>query len=95
VRVRLRLFDQDGATVVPSAAVSSSQSGPYLFVVKADTTVEARPVRVDRTYRDLSVIASGVAPGETVVTDGQLRLSPGAKAVIRTAAAGVEAGNVR
>jgi multidrug efflux system membrane fusion protein len=83
VRVRLRLFDQADATVVPSAAVSSSQNGPYLFVVKPDTTVEARPVQVDRTYGDLSVIAHGIEPGETVVTDGQLRLSPGAKAVIR------------
>jgi multidrug efflux system membrane fusion protein len=83
VRVKLRLFDQRGATVVPSAAVSSSQNGPYLFVVRADTTVEARSVQVDRTYGDLVVIASGVSPGETVVTDGQLRLSPGAKAVIR------------
>jgi multidrug efflux system membrane fusion protein len=86
VRVRLRLYEQSGATVVPAAAVSNSQTGPYLYVVKADTTVEARPVQVWRTYRDLVVISSGVAPGETVVTDGQLRLSPGAKAVIRDAA---------
>ncbi len=95
VRVRLRLFDQGGATVVPTAAVSSSQNGPYLFVVKADTTVEARPVKVERTYRDLSVIGSGVHPGETVVTDGQLRLSPGAKAVIRQAGANANGENAR
>lgn len=88
VRVRLRLFDQTDATVVPAAAVSGSQSGSYLYVVKADTTVETRPVVVSRTWRDLSVIAEGVKPGETVVTDGQLRLSPGAKGVIRAAAPG-------
>lgn len=93
VRVKLRLFDQNGATVVPSAAVANSQTGPYLFVVKPDTTVEARPVQVDRTYRDLTVISSGVQPGETVVTDGQLRLSPGAKAVIRPAGGGPAGGN--
>jgi len=87
VRVRLRLFDQGGATVVPAAAVSNSQNGPYLFVVKPDTTVEARPVQVDRTYGDLAVIGSGVTPGEMVVTDGQLRLSPGSKAVIRASGA--------
>jgi multidrug efflux system membrane fusion protein len=83
VRVRLRLFDQQGAVVVPAAAVSSSQSGPYIYVVKPDTTVETRKVTVTRTWRDLTVIADGVSPGEMVVTDGQLRLSPGAKAAIR------------
>ena len=89
VRVRLRLFDQGDATVVPATAVTSSQSGTYLFVVKADTTVEARPITVSRTWGDYAVIsAGGVRPGETVVTDGQLRLSPGAKAQIRSPAAG-------
>jgi multidrug efflux system membrane fusion protein len=87
VRVRLRLDEQTGATVVPSVAVSSSQSGPYLFVVKPDTTVETRPVQLGRTWGDWVVIAGGVEPGETVVTDGQLRLSPGSKAMIRSAAA--------
>ena len=74
VRVRVRLYDQGNATIVPSTAVTSSQSGTYLFVVKADTTVEARPIRVQRTWGDYSVIDHGVNPGETVVTDGQLRL---------------------
>jgi len=83
VRVRVRLYDQGNATIVPSTAVTSSQSGTYLFVVKADTTVEARPIRVQRTWGEYSIIDHGVNPGETVVTDGQLRLSPGAKAVIR------------
>jgi multidrug efflux system membrane fusion protein len=87
VRVRLRLDEQANATVVPSVAVSNSQSGPYLFVVKPDTTVETRPVQLGRTWRDWVVIAGGVEPGETVVTDGQLRLSPGTKAMIRSAAA--------
>jgi multidrug efflux system membrane fusion protein len=87
VRVRLRLDEQADATVVPAVAVSSSQSGPYLFVVKPDTTVETRPVKLGRTWRDWVVIAGGVEPGETVVTDGQLRLSPGSKAMIRSAAA--------
>jgi len=87
VRVRLRLFEQAGATVVPAAAVSSSQSGAYCYVVKPDTTVEVRPVTVQRTWRDWAVIASGVQAGETVVTDGQMRLSPGARALIRSAVA--------
>jgi multidrug efflux system membrane fusion protein len=83
VRVRLRLYDQAGATVVPAVAVTNSQKGPYCYVVGADTTVEVRPVTVQRTWRDLAVIAGGLKPGETVVTDGQLRLSPGARALIR------------
>jgi multidrug efflux system membrane fusion protein len=91
VRVRVRLYDQGNATIVPSTAVTSSQSGTYLFVVKADTTVEARPIRVQRTWGDYSVIDHGVNPGETVVTDGQLRLSPGAKALIRKPGGGTAA----
>jgi membrane fusion protein, multidrug efflux system len=83
VRIRLRLYDQRDAVVVPAAAVSNSQSGPYCFVVKPDTTVEARPVTIQRAWRDLAVVANGLAPGEIVVTDGQVRLSPGAKAFIR------------
>ncbi len=86
VRVRLKLFEQSGATVVPAAAITNSQQGPYCYVVNPDTTVEVRPVTVQRTWRDLAVITTGVKAGEIVVTDGQLRLSPGAKAVIRSAA---------
>ena len=91
VRVRLRLFEHEGATVVPAAVVASSQQGPYCYVVKADTTVEVRPVTVQRTWRELAVITSGVRAGETVVTDGQLRLAPGARAVIRSAVGATEA----
>lgn len=86
VRVRLRLFDQAGAIVVPAAAVTNSQKGTYCYVVAADTTVEMRPVTVQRNWRDLAVIATGLKGGETVVTDGQLRLSPGARAVVRNPA---------
>lgn len=85
VRVRLRFYEEDRAVVVPTPAVANSQKGTYCYVVKPDTTVEARPVVVSRTWGNLSVIAQGVDPGETVVTDGQLRLSPGARAQIRPA----------
>ena len=86
MRVRLRLYEQVDATVVPTAAVANSQTGAYCYVVKPDTTVEVRPVQIGRTWREFTVIASGLQPGETVVTDGQIRLSPGAKAVIRESA---------
>ncbi len=69
-----------GAIVVPATAVQTSQNGSSIYVVKADSTVELRQVTVTRTAGDFSLIAKGVAAGETVVTDGQLRLVPGAKA---------------
>ncbi|MGA2740244.1 MAG: efflux RND transporter periplasmic adaptor subunit [Bryobacteraceae bacterium] len=79
VNVLLTLGTQSNATVVPSEAVQDGQHGQFVFVVKSDQTVESRPVTVARTIGRRSVVAKGVAPGETVVTDGQLRLFPGAK----------------
>jgi multidrug efflux system membrane fusion protein len=83
VDVAVRLTEQTDAVVVPAAAVQTGQQGTYVFVVKPDLTVEARPVRVARTVGLESVIASGVTSGERVVTDGQLRLAPGAKVEIK------------
>jgi membrane fusion protein, multidrug efflux system len=74
--VLLRLAEDENATVVPSQAVQTGQSGDTIWVVKADKTVEQRAVKVGRTVGTESVILSGVHPGETVVTDGQLRLIP-------------------
>jgi multidrug efflux system membrane fusion protein len=82
-RVRLRLREQGQATVVPASAVGNSQNGAFLWVVKPDTTVEMRSITVPRTWNGLAVVTSGVKPGETVVTDGQNRLTPGARAIIR------------
>jgi multidrug efflux system membrane fusion protein len=82
VQVSLRLGDEQ-AVVAPEAAVQSGQQGDYVFVVKADQTVESRPVKVARTVGDRVVIAEGLLGGETVVTDGQLRLVPGAKVTVK------------
>jgi multidrug efflux system membrane fusion protein len=79
VNVILTLDTQNNATVVPSEAVQDGQSGQFIFVVKGDQTVESRNVTVTRTIGRRAVIAKGIVPGETVVTDGQLRLFPGAK----------------
>ncbi len=68
-----------GAIVVPSTAVQNSQSGSTVYVVKPDATVELRAVKVARTDGDNTLLAEGIKPGETVVTDGQLRLLPGMK----------------
>lgn len=85
VNVVLRLAEEKNATVVPAQAVMNGQDGDYLFVIKPDMTVEPRTVKVSRTVNGESVITGGeVKPGETVVTDGQLRLSAGTKVRIKT-----------
>ncbi len=83
VDVVLRLATEPGAIVVPSQAVQTGQAGQYVYVVKNDLTVESRPVTVSRTHGSLSVVANGLKAGERVVTDGQLRLSPGARVEIK------------
>jgi membrane fusion protein, multidrug efflux system len=80
VRVRFILDVIKNAQLVPSQAVQISQSGPFVFVVKPDNTVDLRPVKPgQRQDGDMTVIESGVNAGETVVVTGQLALSPGAK----------------
>ena len=84
VNVRLTLRVEENALVVPSAAVQVGQNGSYVFVVKPDNTVEIRPVTVSRTVDGQSVIEKGLAEGDRVVTDGQLRLTNGTRIEIRT-----------
>lgn len=84
VNVVLRLTDQANAVVVPSQAVQTGQQGDYVFVIQPDMTVEMRTVKVSRTIGGESVITEGVKPGETVVTDGQIRLIPGVKVEVKT-----------
>jgi multidrug efflux system membrane fusion protein len=71
------------AVLVPTQAVQSGQKGAYVFVVKPDSTVEARPVKIGRRLASELVIEDGVKAGERVVTDGQLRLVPGARVEIK------------
>lgn len=79
VRVTLRLATEQNAVVVPNQAVQTGQEGSYVFVVKPDRTVEFRPVVTGvRVDQDL-VIEKGLQAGETVVTEGQLRLAPGSR----------------
>lgn len=95
VNVILTVGSDVNATLVPSEAIQNGQQGSYAFLVKPDHTVEMRPVTVGRTVGRETVIAKGIAPGETVVTDGQLRLGPGFKVEIVTGdpdAAGGKAG---
>ena len=78
-RVSLRLTTLDNATVVPSQAVQTGQDGQYVFVVKDDQTVEQRAVTIGQRVEDDTVVQKGLKPGETVVTEGQLRLEPGSR----------------
>jgi len=83
VDVTLTLATEPNAIVVPTQAIQTGQSGQYVYVVKNDLTVESRPVSMNRTQGSLSIVAKGLQPGERVVTDGQLRLAPGAKVEIK------------
>jgi multidrug efflux system membrane fusion protein len=72
------------ATVVPSQAVQTGQDGEFIFVVKSDDTVEARPITAGITYGGERIITSGLKPGESVVTDGQVKLTAGAKVSVKS-----------
>ncbi|HLE60446.1 MAG TPA: efflux RND transporter periplasmic adaptor subunit [Thermoanaerobaculaceae bacterium] len=84
VDIVVTLGEEPNRIVVPAPAVQTSQQGQYVFVVKDDQTVELRPVKVDRMDEAEAVIEKGLTAGETVVTDGQLRLIPGVKVEIKT-----------
>jgi len=84
VNVELTLSELTNAVVVPSQAVQTGQNGQYVYVVKPDQTVDERPVTVGITYQDETVVEKGLVAGETVVTDGQLRLAPGVKVSVKS-----------
>jgi len=94
VAVTLRLSAEPHAIVVPAVAVQSSQQGAMVYVVTSNHTAEPRSVTVQRQQGDETVIASGLAAGEEVVTDGQLRLTPGAP-VTSARTPGVDSGGQR
>jgi multidrug efflux system membrane fusion protein len=84
VDVNLTLKSQPNAIVVPTAALQTSQQGTYVYVVNADLTAQPQAVKVAWTAGDDTVIASGLQAGQRVVTDGQLRLTPGTKVDIKS-----------
>jgi len=84
VNVVLTITTEPNAIVVPSQAIETGQEGQYIFVVKEDLSVESRPVVAGRSVNNETVVKKGLNPDEKVVTDGQLRLYPGAKVEIKT-----------
>jgi multidrug efflux system membrane fusion protein len=83
VRVLLTIAQEPNSILVPSQAVQTAQEGQFVYVVKADQTVEARTITARRAVENEAVV-EGVKPGDVVVTDGQLRLVPGAKVQIKS-----------
>lgn len=84
VQVVLTLKSLPQVTLVPSQAVQTGQSGEFVYVVKGDQTVEMRPVFTATIFEGGTVVTNGLKAGETIVLDGQLRLSPGAKVSVKT-----------
>jgi multidrug efflux system membrane fusion protein len=82
VNIVLTLTNQPNAIVVPAQSLQTSQQGQFIYVLKADQTAEMRKIVLDRTIGDEAVISSGLVAGETVITDGLLRITPGAKVQI-------------
>jgi multidrug efflux system membrane fusion protein len=79
VHVKVLLEQQEGAVVIPAAALQNSQTGNYVYVLTPQQTVEMRPVKIGtRADRDVAIEA-GLKSGERVVVEGQLRLAPGMK----------------
>jgi multidrug efflux system membrane fusion protein len=83
VNVVVTLTTDPDAIVVPSVAVQTGQQGTYVFVVKPDQTVEMRTVTVNRSSGTQTVLTGGVQSGDTVVTDGHLRLVPGSRISVK------------
>ncbi|HEX8523559.1 MAG TPA: efflux RND transporter periplasmic adaptor subunit [Tepidisphaeraceae bacterium] len=79
VNVRLILSTVKDAVLVPNQAAQIGQTGPFVFVVKEDSTAELRPITLGQRQGDLIVVAKGVTPGERVITVGQMMVMPGAK----------------
>ena len=83
VDVVLNLSMQKNAVVIPTKAIQSGQQGDYVFVVKNDTA-EARPIVSGGAYQNLTLVYKGLAPGETIVVDGQVRVVPNGKVVVQS-----------
>jgi len=83
VDVTTAIGEEKNAVTVPASAVQAGQNGNQVFVVKPDRTVELRPVKIGLQTKELTVVRTGVKEGEVVVTDGQLRLVPGAKIEVK------------
>jgi membrane fusion protein, multidrug efflux system len=90
VDVALELSTQKNAVVVPTKAIQTGQQGEYVYVVRADSTAESRPVKTVGVYQNLTVISEGLKAGESVIVNGQLRVAPNAKVVVQSTLPGTQ-----
>ena len=88
VNVVVTLRNDPNAVTAPAAAIQNGQQGNYVFLLKSDKTVELRNVTLDRQTSDYAVVKDGLAPGDIVITDGQIRLVPGSKVSIKSGPGG-------
>lgn len=91
LNVSMMLDKVSNAVLVPNEAVQQGADGNFLYVVKADDTVEVRKLEIIASHQGMTAVGKGVAAGETVVTDGQLRLTPGATVMGKATGAGTQA----
>jgi multidrug efflux system membrane fusion protein len=85
VKGRLRLTTRKNAVVVPAVVVQRGPQGTFAYVVGADSTAAVRPIQVEATQGDTTIIAAGLSPGEQVVVEGQAQLRPGARVAVKPA----------
>jgi multidrug efflux system membrane fusion protein len=84
VDVVLNLSTWKNAIVVPTKAIQTGQQGEYVYVITPQSTAESRPVTTSGTYQDLTLVTSGLEPGEQVVVNGQLRVAPNGKVIVQS-----------
>jgi multidrug efflux system membrane fusion protein len=82
VNVRLVLSTIHQAVLIPATAPQTSAKGSFVYVVKQDSTAEQRPISLGQRQGDLVVVETGVQPGERIVTNGQLGVTPGGKVLV-------------
>jgi multidrug efflux system membrane fusion protein len=87
VQVALQLYVDANALTVPAAAVMTGQQGTFVYTIDPDSSAKQRPVVVSRTVDSVAVLTSGVTLGEQVIVDGQSRLVPGSKVIVKGARA--------
>ncbi|MBF0285600.1 MAG: efflux RND transporter periplasmic adaptor subunit [Magnetococcales bacterium] len=95
VNVTLRLREEPDVVVVPAPAVQNSQQGTYVFLVTPEEKAEMRSVKVARTQGGMAVIGEGLSGGESVVVDGQFRMSPGSPVIVRKTLDGAAGGETK
>lgn len=83
VKANLTLDTLKGVLAVPNSVVQSGPQGTFVYIVTSDQTAQVRKVDVEMVQGDTAIIRSGLAPGETVVSEGQNQLRPGAKVAVR------------